>query len=262
MIKKIAMFLSGRINCFETDLFPNLIYFSKDPTISIDLFCSVNGEPNEYFSQAEELLSPWLKNIQYEVYKIPENNYINDKNPAVYNLLSCFYNDKKAYNMIEEYAKKNNIEYTYICKFRADIKFKEGELFKFPEKERDTIVWSCVAPDPIYFHGNKIFPMMIANDFIFSSPLTMKHYCGTYDFILRKLIETEGKFTPWFEHSVMENFYDITTPWVVTTDENLRETFRIFQEAYLKSKYEVRYFRCDYEYNKRRTQTRTERVIL
>lgn len=238
---KVAIFISGRIKCYDTDLYSCLQYLTSDKNLELHLFASINDERNSYCVEAEQKLSVWLKDIQYEIYTKPENSYCES---AWYNVLSCFYNDKKAYDMIMSYSEKNSIEYDYICKFRSDISFIMPCSFKFPEEKNEMTLYSCVPPDRIYFNGNKTLPMNICDAFAFGSPYIMKRYCKTYDFILQTLKERMGDYRVWFELSLTESFYDTTidkdTPNACEHKvRNLLSNFPIH----------VNYFSCPYTLN-------------
>ena len=243
----VAIFISGRINCYETDLLSCLHYLSQDSNIKIDLFCSINGERTPYCEKAEAILSPWLRVIEYEVYKFPENNYCSE---GAYNVFSCFYNDRKNYKMILEYSQKNEITYDYICKFRSDILFPENCSFKFPNIEQKNILYSCIPPDEIYFYGNKNLPRLICDAFAFGSPYVMEQYCKTYDSILKDLLDTQGKHAVWFEPCLMESFLNITTSWQDNTFES--DTAEKVTQAMLSSPFIIQYFECKYTLNPNR----------
>jgi hypothetical protein len=70
-------------------------------------------------------LSPWLRKIEYEEYKVPTSFIQNIHRSTLfqdisgvkkpYTVLSCFYNDNKAYKLIEEYELENNIKFDICC---------------------------------------------------------------------------------------------------------------------------------------------------
>ena len=115
---KTAMFISGRLTCYDENLINilNTTFCEND----IDLFVSVNGVRDEYHIEAEQRLSKWLRKIDYEEYNVPED-FINTNPESLrqtvngkqvpYTVLSMFYNDYKNYKNIEEYSKENNMEY-------------------------------------------------------------------------------------------------------------------------------------------------------
>jgi hypothetical protein len=225
-----------------------LTIFSQQPNVHIDLFCSLNSERDDYCKEAETLLSPWLKDIQYEKYEIPKecyrenNRYVDFR--IFYNSLSCFYNDKKAYSMIMDYSKKNDIQYNIICKFRADIHLIERLIFPTLEENHPVFnnktLFCCLPPSIVYLHGITTC-QTLTDAFAFGSPEVMKHYCETYDFVTKMLEERKGKYSVGFEQCVTENFYRITVD--EDTDDECEKKVRAAIE---KLPYKVFHFNCPY----------------
>jgi len=244
----LAMFISGRINAYKDDLLPMLLMFSQQPNLEIHLFCSLNSERDEYCMEAERILSPWLKDIYYEKYEIPkecykENNHYTEIR-IFYNSLSCFYNDKKAYSMIMEYSKKNNIDYNIICKFRPDIHL--GQRLIFPTLDENDPTFNnktlfCCTPPSVVFHHGITTCRTLTDAFAFGSAEVMKRYCSTYDFVTKMLEERKGVYYTSFEQCVTENFLG-----VALDEETDEECEKKFHEAMSKLPYRVLHFDCPY----------------
>jgi hypothetical protein len=88
---------------------------------------------------------------------------------------------------------------------------------------------------------------MICDAFAFGSPSVMKHYCRTYDFILRSLLETKGNYKVWFEPTLSESFLDVITCWQDNTME--AKTIEKLLEGLSKTPYKICYFKSDYNLN-------------
>jgi len=109
---KIAIFISGRINCYENNLLHILNYLDNiykdtcNDESCVNLFMSINGIRDEYNILMEKTLNKYIKSIHYEIYKIPEN-FKNNHQETLYQIidgvkqpytnLSCFYNDMVAF---------------------------------------------------------------------------------------------------------------------------------------------------------------------
>lgn len=251
----IALFISGRLTCYETDLILLLQRLSTNDNIKIHLFCSINDIYNDYYKIAEEVLSPWLCKIEYEEYKIPYD-FIENKHPETliqivngikqpYTVLSCFYNDYKAYKMIEEYQTEKNIKFDICCKIRPDIIFNNI----FPEifLEKDTMtLYSCIPPDIIRIRGDLRTNLCLCDAFAFGCMETMKQYCKTYNFILNENNIKNGNYRINFEPCLTESFFNEAFP--IDSDD----CYIHMNNAYNKSKFNVIYFTCPYYLNKTR----------
>lgn len=210
----IALFISGRLVCYDTDLILNLQSMSDEFTVH--LFISINGERDAYHQEAEQLLAPWLKKIRYEPYKVPDD-FIPNTHPETlfqvidgkrvpYTVLSCFYNDLKCYEMIADYSNETGIQFDTCVKFRADIAFanKDWSIFKRAAEKPD-VLFSNYPPQRIYFTGDTSTPCCISDAFICTSLQNLKLYCNTYHFTLKMNKKMNGNYRINYEPCVNEN---------------------------------------------------------
>ena len=256
-MNRIAIFISGRLNCYETDLYPQLVQFVKQDNLQIDLFCALNCDRTEYYLKAEKLLASWLKRIEYEIYVPPEDFHckeardVNTNDRIYFNTLSMFYNDKKAYKMIEEYSKQNNIHYKLISKFRADITLKNNFTFPFLNSD-DPKLYCSIPPCSVFLKGN-LEPRfrMVTDAFAFGTPEVMKHYCRTYDFLVKTMRERNYKYTIVFELTLTESFYNIVVE-DFTPEECAAKISKILPEL----PYPRVDFECPYVINQSRREKR------
>lgn len=213
----LAIFVSGRIVCYETDLIPNLESISKKYTVH--LFASINGIRDDYHQEAEKRLAPWLKKIHYEPYKIPDN-FIPNTHPETlvqvingsrvpYTVLSCFYNDWKNYEMIEAYVNETEIQMDAYMKFRADITFPNHDWSIIQTSiAHPNRLYSCIPPGKIHYGGDTTIPCYVSDAFICTSSLAiLKLYCNTYHFILSTNTKTQGTYRINYEVSCTENLF-------------------------------------------------------
>jgi len=257
---KTALFISGRLTCYEEDLIKvlNTTFYYND----IDLFISINGIRDEYHIEAEERLYKWLRKIDYEEYNVPESfinthpetltQNINGKKTP-YTVMSMFYNDQKNFKNIEEYSKENNITYDIVCKFRADISFINPFIEFLFERftHHDNTLFSCIPPCPIilYSHIKLGGPLCISDAFAFGSMEVMKRYCSTYDSIFimnnkdngycRLNYETTLSVCFWGEESFSEYTEDIIDK---------------LYNAVAKCPYKIEYFNLLYNINDKRRE--------
>lgn len=120
---KIAMFLTGRITCYENNV--NLIkYITKH---NIDVFASVNDPTVDY----KFLYLYNVKKYNFERYKIGTEQYEMVKKHAETrypeHILSSYYNKMKCMEMLEEYEIERDVKYDIILCFRADILFENDD---------------------------------------------------------------------------------------------------------------------------------------
>lgn len=253
-MKTIALFISGRLTCYE-HLIHNLELLSTKYTV--DLFCSINNIRDEYHQNAETLLSRWLRGIRYEEYRVPDEDiFVQNTHPETfsqivenkkvpYTNLSCFYNDFRSYEMIKHYSEENNIHYDICIKFRADIYFiNEASLLNLPTSIRDDTLYSCIPPCEIYFWGDRRTPRCISDAFAYGSMQVMKQYCNTYNFILNTNKERNGYYRINYEPCVTEAFCEYA---IVEED-----TYQAIINMYANAKYRVEYFYAPYESDRTR----------
>lgn len=215
---KTALFISGRLTCYEENLINvlNTTFCEND----IDLFISINGVRDEYHIEAEDKLNKWLRKIDYEVYNVPDD-FVNTHPDSVrqlvngkyvsYTVMSMFYNDKKNFLNIEKYAKENNIEYDIVSKFRSDIFFINPFVrFLFdPFSQQKDVLFCCSPPCQIILYGDKHpdGPLCVADIFALGSMEVMRRYCSVYDSIFKMNKKYNGNFRLIGEPTLTECFW-------------------------------------------------------
>ena len=212
---KIAIFISGRLTCYETNLIHTLTIL--DNKYDIYLFASINGERDEYHINAENFLSKWLKDIRYEKYICPiENNThihsllqnVNGKY-IPYTVMSCFYNDMKAFELIEKYEIENSMCFDVYCKLRADMNFFDLNSFNFEICKKDEKkLYTSILADPIRFYGYHNVPLNISDAFAYGNKEIMKIYCNTYNFGIEMNAKYNGNFRINYEPLLTESILD------------------------------------------------------
>lgn len=252
---KVALFISGRLTCYEINLLPILNYLST--RYIIHLFVSINGIKDEYHTIAEERLSLWLKKIRYEVYHVPDTFVTNthpetlfqvvDGNRVPYTNLSCFYNDLQCFQLIEQYEAEAGISYDIISKIRPDISFKNLSLLDFKKDSPDCkILHSCIPPNEIYIYGWRHIPLCISDAFAYGNKETMRIYTNTYNYILHENTARAGNYRINYEPCVTENVIDFCILDTRNANE-IRERFLHNRNGIV-----IIYFACPYTLNKNR----------
>jgi hypothetical protein len=218
-INSIAIILSGRIVHYEKCLLPILEELNK--YYKIHLFISVNDNDKPYYDNAKNKLEKYLKCFSLEIYKIPEwlknihccnyegnkQKYPNKYKKGIYNCLSMYYNDNKAFNMSLSYAKKNNIKYDYFLKFRADLyDVNIEQLINYMNIKNNIL--NVVKPKCFYKMSGIHKVMCISDCFAWGNINIMKTYFNTYNFILEKVKEFKGKYWIWYEECITDSIYE------------------------------------------------------
>ena len=67
---RVALLISGRIARYEVCLIP---FLKKNTQYTIDLFASINDDESKYYDLVRSELSPWLKGLHIQKYKLPED---------------------------------------------------------------------------------------------------------------------------------------------------------------------------------------------
>jgi hypothetical protein len=255
---KIAFYISGRITCYENCLIPILKYLEQ--SYEIYLFISLNSKRTKYHLKMEKDLEKWLKDIYYEEYQIPlsfiENTHpetlfqiVNNKKVPL-SVLSCFYNDTKNFQLIENYEKKYNLEFDIYCKFRPDLIFKNINDIKFIKSNKDELViYSAIIPKwaQVHFFGYLDSPLMITDNFVYSNKKIMKLYTDTYNYILSENNKYNGFYRINYETALTENIIDY---YFLNKHHTSQEvTNKILNN---KRGIKINYFNNEYELDKNR----------
>lgn len=208
---KVAMFISGRLTCYEENLVHVLCGLSK---YDVSLFASINGEPDDFYDRAEEQLAPWLKAIRYEKFFMPDdfvrNTHVETLRRMVdgdpYTVMSCFYNDMMAFELIEDYEKENGETFDVYVKFRSDMSMIDRIDFALPAAD-DLRIYSCIPPCQIYFFGDRSTPMCVCDAFAYGNKPSMKRYVATYEFINSINSHLSGNYRINYEPCLTESVH-------------------------------------------------------
>jgi hypothetical protein len=201
----VALFISGRLLGFKDCLLPFINNLKKK--YNIFLFFSINTFSLDKNDNNLDFIIYDLKNtfgttigdIYFEEYKFPKN-YVemrisNNINTFPYNALSCFYNDSKNMELIENFEKNNNILFDIICKTRSDIFFTSDINFICDNKD-ELIIRNKHMMDIRYWgHFYNDTPVMISDIFAYGNKISMKHYCSTYEWILKNNNILKGNYS-------------------------------------------------------------------
>jgi hypothetical protein len=195
----LAIFISGRLLGYPICLLP-VINNLKKKNYKVHLFFSINTfslNVNDRNAATLEYITNDLKNkfgeslcyCNFEEYKIPkyivENFIKNNITTFSYNVFSCFYNDKKNFDLIEEYEKNNNVKFDIICKMRSELKFNDDDVNFILDNKDDLIIHNKHMMDIRHWgHVYNDTPAMISDAFAYGNKNSMKIYCSTYDWIL------------------------------------------------------------------------------
>jgi len=208
-MKNIAIFISGRMVCYEECLIP--LINNLNNKYNIKLFFSINKFSLDKIHNIETIKNELKNNfgnllgyLNFEDFKLPssfvENRLHNNKDVFSYNELSCFYNDYINYNLIINYEKENNIEFDIICKTRSDIKFENNDItFNFDNTNQLIIRNKHFLEIRHWGHTYYNTPIMISNDFAYGNKSSMAYFCKTYYWILENDIYLKGNYIFAFE---------------------------------------------------------------
>jgi hypothetical protein len=163
----IALYISGRTKLYDKWLIKQL---QNNTEHKIDIFGYFNEEVNIDFVS---LINPI--SVGWEKYYLPEKwksvSYTHES-VRPQNMCSMYYNNKKAFELIEEHMKNNNIKYDLIVKFRPDIMND-----KFP-------IFFITEDNEVCTPGEHVFGWPGINDMIaFGNFESMKVYSSMYDYI-------------------------------------------------------------------------------
>lgn len=119
MIQRVALYFSGRIRTYEQQI-STLKNLSEK--YNMDVFVSLNGELDDYHRIFLDTFD--IKKYNFEIFHLDEpfknlRGYRDGNSP--YNMTSAFYNNMKAFEMIEEYQNQHGFVYDVVVKYRADV---------------------------------------------------------------------------------------------------------------------------------------------
>lgn len=201
---KVALFISGRCFGYKECLIPILNVLKNK--YEIYLFLSINSDIDQEMIDILKPAKYEFKRFFYDDEWIENRLKNNCSFLGPYNQLSCFYNDKNNFKLIEEYEKENNINFDVISKFRSDMMFRDINQIKFEkDNENDCILHNVELESTIRWHG--ISSPLLSDAFCFGNKKSMKIYCNTYNWIKEKDIELNGKYNRTFEPYLNENIF-------------------------------------------------------
>jgi hypothetical protein len=161
---KVALYIGGRSKLYDKHLYKLL------QNQDIDVFASLNEPYNEDFIKVIKPVS-----VNFEIYDQEKASYICEgakefETWSTYNVCSMFYNNQKAFELIEKYSLEKNIKYDVVIKFRPDI-----EVENLPDINK-------ITPNTVYFPAWPVYGKYNTNDQLgFGNFQTMKIYSYVYD---------------------------------------------------------------------------------
>ncbi len=183
--KHIAVLISGRLKCHEECLLPQLrTFLIHNQEVWIDVFLAINDAKEKELEYTRMMDVPFISGINCENFECPES-YLNhprkNKETNAYNCLSMFYNNKKVFKMMTDFALENNINYDIVLKYRPDISNNPRlPLYKNVEIKENTIY----IPDKYHWGG-------INDQIAFGDLESMQKYCNVFDDIYNQLDNDE-----------------------------------------------------------------------
>jgi hypothetical protein len=239
----IAFFISGRIKFYK-----NLINFLNNvkKCNKIILFASVNNYSLDDVNDQEEFKQFYkdiLGDTYFDFFKIEKdiievaklnNNFTVLK---MYNQQSCFWNDKKNFEMIEKYQKDNNINFDIICKIRSDMIFRNFNTNFIKDNSEDKILRYKHLMDIRYWgHVYRNTPTLISDAFCYGNYKSMKIYCNTYEFFKNEYIKSKGIYCPTFELLLTDSLLNYTIVMHYIRNEQLpkNKIFELYNNCGIK----------------------------
>lgn len=181
-MKKIAVYFSGRINKYECTI-DFLQYWRQK--YSMDYFCSLNiPQMDEYHSKFIDQLH--IKHFFFQEHSdVYQTDWFErfrrlpcDHEHVWYKISSSLYNNKKAFELIENCQDEN--KYDIIVKFRADATLYED--FILPEMVEPNTVYIPENHDCAYHWDDPYYHVLGINDhFAYGDFESMKIYSNVYD---------------------------------------------------------------------------------
>ena len=125
--KNIALIFYGRVSSYESSIeYLNSIF--RNPAFNCKVFCSLNlKKTNNYIKELCNIFEIGDEQINIEPTVLAQN-YIDmnkelckDISYSCYSSYSSFYHQNKAFNLVEQYKNKNNINFEVVIVLRADL---------------------------------------------------------------------------------------------------------------------------------------------
>jgi len=203
----IALFISGRLTCYESNLIPLLRHLSQK--YNIKLFLSINSKEDiRALDALNDVLGYYeFKSFFYDEDWIRNRLDNNKKYIGPYNQLSMFYNDLNNFNLIDKYERDKNMHFDVICKIRPDMIFNNvNELIFVKDDETSLILHNVELENTIRYYG--ISPPLVSDAFCFGNKKSMQIYCNTYNWIKEKDIELKGNYNATFEPYLNDSLFE------------------------------------------------------
>lgn len=206
----VAVFISGRSLGYRECLFQFLQKIDRTK-YNVRLFLSINslsfGPQENIKSILEDIVNLFqdiIGKLHIEPFRLPkafvDNRLKHGTDVFHYNQLSCFYNDAKNMENIENYEIDNNIKFDVICKTRSEL-FFFNQSIEFTVDEPSSVIIHNKHPLDIRHWGHiyKDTPLMISDAFAYGNKESMKIFCSTYNWILENDFRMNGKYLQTFE---------------------------------------------------------------
>jgi hypothetical protein len=245
MSYNIAIFISGRVIYYDTQLLEVINRIETNSDYNIKLFFSINTlslgkdeSPESITDNLKQIYKDKIGCIYWETFKYPasyinnkilNNNlkfYINDMSSiSTYAQLSCIYNDKKNFENINTYEKQNNIIFDIICKVRSEMILTPESKIRFNIHNNDSLVIynKHFCDIRLWGHVYKYTPYVLLTDtFVYGNKKSMEIYCRAYDWMLEQDIIFKGNYYNCLEIILTESvlnhvFYNIPGGGAVPT---------------------------------------------
>ena len=119
--------------------------------------------------------------------------------------MSMYYNDQLTFESACKYADDNNFEYDYYMKYRSDI-----INLTLPNniENNENIHLHCAIPLCNFISGGLFKKPVVSDAFSWGNRKTMSIYCNTYNYVIKKNKEYDGKYYIAFECSLTDNIYE------------------------------------------------------
>lgn len=197
MALNIAVYFSGRV--FNSDFFKTIESLTYNDIYTIKFFASINENKEDIDSCSDLFLKEIDAIVNYEKLdiNISEPYLMFRKRPEsnIYNTISMFYHNKKAFELIEKYQTDNNIIFNFIVKYRGDIITDDNII---------SVINKTIIDNKYIIELNKLYlpsySMAVAgnyNDqFCFGDYKSMKYYAECVDKIYEYLSKDKVIINP------------------------------------------------------------------
>jgi hypothetical protein len=210
MSLEIAVYFSGRV--FNSDFFKTIESLKYNDTYTIKFFASINENEEDIDPCSDLFLKEIDAIVNYEKLDInitdPYLKFPKRPESNIYNTLSMFYHNKKAFELIEKYQTDNKMYFNFIVKYRGDI-ITDNNIISVIDKnfiENNYII----ELNKLYLPS---FSMAVDNNyndqFCFGDYKSMKYYSECIDKIYEYLSKDKVIINPEIilTHHIKKNKY-------------------------------------------------------